>query len=46
MLGKSPIDVTGEQMLNVMAALELSVASSRERRTLDWKNIGGQRNSK
>lgn len=36
-LGKSPIDVTHEQMLNVMKALELCVESSHKRCTLDWK---------
>jgi len=35
-LGHAPIDVTHEQMLNVMNALELARESSRRRCTLDW----------
>jgi scyllo-inositol 2-dehydrogenase (NADP+) len=38
-LGKAPIDVTHEQMLNLMHALELAQESSRRRCTLDWKSI-------
>jgi predicted dehydrogenase len=36
LLGKSPIDITHEQMLDVMRALELAVESSRTGRTLSW----------
>jgi predicted dehydrogenase len=36
-LAKAPIDVTRDQMLNVMYALELAQASSRKRCTLDWR---------
>lgn len=36
MLGEAPIDVTHEQMLDVMRALELAQASSSQRRTLEW----------
>lgn len=36
-LGKAEIDVTHEQMLNVMTALELAQESSRRRCTVDWK---------
>jgi scyllo-inositol 2-dehydrogenase (NADP+) len=35
-LGKSSIEVTHEQMLDVMRALELAVESSRTGRTLSW----------
>jgi len=37
LLGKAPIDVTHEQMLNVIAALELAEESSRKRCTVEWK---------
>jgi predicted dehydrogenase len=36
LLGKAPIDVTPEQMLNVMRALELAQESSRRRCTVEW----------
>jgi scyllo-inositol 2-dehydrogenase (NADP+) len=38
LLGKAPIEVTPEQMLNVMRALELAQESSRRRCTVDWKS--------
>lgn len=38
-LGKAQIDVSHEQMLNVMNALELAQESSRRRCTVDWKPI-------
>ncbi|HLJ27545.1 MAG TPA: oxidoreductase [Candidatus Angelobacter sp.] len=37
LLGNAPIDVTHEQMLNVMNALELAQKSSHKRCTLDWR---------
>jgi predicted dehydrogenase len=37
LLGNAPIDVTHEQMLNVMNALELAQESSHKRCTLDWR---------
>lgn len=37
MLGKAQIEVTHEQMLNVMTALELAKESSRRRCTLEWR---------
>ena len=36
LLGKVPIDVTNEQMLNVMRAVELARESNRRRCTLEW----------
>lgn len=36
LLGKAPIDVTNEQMLNVMRAVELAQESSRRRCELEW----------
>ena len=36
LLGKAPIDVTHEQMLNVMQAVELARESNRRRCTLEW----------
>jgi predicted dehydrogenase len=36
MLGKAAIDVTAEQMLNVMRALEMAQESSRTRCTIPW----------
>jgi predicted dehydrogenase len=36
-LGKAPVDVTLEQALRVMRALELGFRSSRERRTINWE---------
>lgn len=36
-LGKGPIDVTHEQMLNVMHALELAQESSRKHCMLEWR---------
>lgn len=40
-LAKAQIDVTHEQMLNVMYALELAQESSRKRCTLDWRAHAG-----
>ena len=39
LLGKSQIEVTHEQMLNVMQALELAQESSRRRCTLEWSPL-------
>jgi len=36
MLGKAPMDVTPEQIMNVMKALELAQESNRKRCMLDW----------
>jgi predicted dehydrogenase len=38
LLGEAPIDVTNEQMLSVMQALELARESSRKRCTVEWKS--------
>ena len=38
-LGKAPIDVSHEQMLNVMHALELANESNRRRCSLEWRTI-------
>jgi len=38
LLEEAPIDVTNEQMLNVMQALELARESSRKRCTVEWKS--------
>lgn len=39
LLGKASIDVTPEQMLNVMQALELARESNRRRCTVEWKSL-------
>jgi len=39
LLGKAQLEVTPEQALNVMIALELARDSSETRRTVDWKTV-------
>jgi len=40
-LGEASIDVTHEQMLDLIHALELAVESSREQCTLKWRGVNG-----